>query len=165
MADEGTGFGALLRKCRVAARLSQEDLVRRSGLDVRTIRNLERSRARWPYPDTVRRLADALDLRGTKRDEFIAAAGRRLARGAVEAGAAPASPPSSGQGPGIPRELPAAVPDFVGRAGELAVLSGLVDHADQAGLRAVLISAIGGTAGVGKPNPGANTLNRYRGVA
>ena len=86
MAGEGTGFGARLRACRVAARLSQEDLARLSGLDVRTIRNLERGRARWPYPDTVRRLADALDLRGTGRDAFTAAAGRRLAPGSGEAG-------------------------------------------------------------------------------
>jgi transcriptional regulator with XRE-family HTH domain len=75
MAEEVTGFSGLLRACRVAAGLSQEDLVRRSGLDVRTIRNLERGRARWPYPDTVSRLADALELRGPDQDAFTAAAG------------------------------------------------------------------------------------------
>jgi tetratricopeptide (TPR) repeat protein len=155
MADEGAGFGVLLRARRVAAGLSQEDLVRRSGLDVRTIRNLERGRARWPYPDTVRRLADALDLCGADRDVFLAAAGRRLARGGqpstgAAAGSGPASPACAGQGPVIPRELPGVVRDFVGRAGEMVVLSGLIEHADQAGPGTVVISAIGGTAGVGK---------------
>jgi len=49
----------------------------------------------------------------------------------------------------VPRELPAAVPHFAGRAGELAVLTGLADQTN-AGAGMVVISAIGGTAGVGK---------------
>ena len=156
MAEEGTGFDARLRACRVAARLSQEDLARLSGLDVRTIRNLERGRARWPYPDTVRRLAGALDLGGADRDAFTAAAGRRLAPGSGEAGNGPAAgpgpagPASRGPRPVIPRELPGGVPALTGRAGELAVLSGLLEHPGQAGPGTVVISAIGGTAGVGK---------------
>jgi DNA-binding SARP family transcriptional activator/tetratricopeptide (TPR) repeat protein len=49
----------------------------------------------------------------------------------------------------VPRELPAPVAGFVGRRGELAVLTGLLDQsAGQA--PAIVISAIGGTAGVGK---------------
>ena len=55
----------------------------------------------------------------------------------------------------IPRQLPASVRHFAGRAGELKVLSGLLDetawatgHADRAGT--VVISAIGGMAGIGK---------------
>jgi tetratricopeptide (TPR) repeat protein len=156
MADEGAGFGALLRARRVAAGLSQEDLMQRSGLDVRTIRNLERGRARWPYPDTVRRLADALDLCGADRDVFTAAAGRRLVPGAAEVGggaataSAPASPAPGEHRPVIPCELPGVVRAFVGRTDELAVLAGLLEHADQAGPGTVVISAIGGTAGVGK---------------
>ena len=133
MADEGVGFGGLLRARRVAAGLSQEDLARRAGLDVRTIRNLERGHARWPYPDTVRRLAGALDLRGTAREEFTAAAGRRL-HGAGKAGngtavaSGPVSRPTGGDRP-VPRELPGAVRGFVGRTGEMAALSGLLEHA------------------------------------
>ncbi|GIH02267.1 hypothetical protein Rhe02_03340 [Rhizocola hellebori] len=52
----------------------------------------------------------------------------------------------------VPRQLPAAVPLFAGRAGEVAWLTGLLrDQKNQpvAGA-AVMISAIGGTAGVGK---------------
>jgi DNA-binding SARP family transcriptional activator/Flp pilus assembly protein TadD len=49
----------------------------------------------------------------------------------------------------VPRELPAPVPGFVGREGELAALTGLLDRADDQ-TSAVVISAIGGTAGVGK---------------
>lgn len=50
----------------------------------------------------------------------------------------------------VPRELPGAVADFVGRAGELAALSGLVDRADNADPGAVVIAAVSGMAGVGK---------------
>jgi DNA-binding SARP family transcriptional activator/DNA-binding XRE family transcriptional regulator len=49
----------------------------------------------------------------------------------------------------VPRQLPGAVPRFVGRAAELAVLTSLLDQAARAG-GTVVISAIGGTAGVGK---------------
>jgi tetratricopeptide (TPR) repeat protein len=51
--------------------------------------------------------------------------------------------------PDVPRQLPAAVSGFVGREAEMTMLAGLLDQAAPAD-RAVLISAIGGTAGVGK---------------
>jgi DNA-binding SARP family transcriptional activator/tetratricopeptide (TPR) repeat protein len=53
---------------------------------------------------------------------------------------APASP--------VPRQLPAAVAAFTGRAAELAALTGMLDQAGTPGT--LVISAIGGTAGVGK---------------
>jgi tetratricopeptide (TPR) repeat protein len=49
----------------------------------------------------------------------------------------------------VPQQLPAAVAHFAGRVGELAMLTGLLrGRADTGGT--VVISAIGGTAGVGK---------------
>jgi tetratricopeptide (TPR) repeat protein len=56
----------------------------------------------------------------------------------------------SGPEPVVPRELPGAVLDFVGRDGELAALSGLAERAGGRAPGTVVISAIGGTAGVGK---------------
>jgi hypothetical protein len=56
----------------------------------------------------------------------------------------------------VPRQLPAAVPHFTGRVGELAVLTGLLRRwpkTDNGGT--VVISAVSGTAGVGKPKPGS----------
>jgi DNA-binding SARP family transcriptional activator/tetratricopeptide (TPR) repeat protein len=49
----------------------------------------------------------------------------------------------------VPRQLPAAVANFVGRTGELETLTALLEQVDGAASTAV-ISAIGGTAGVGK---------------
>jgi DNA-binding SARP family transcriptional activator/Tfp pilus assembly protein PilF len=55
-----------------------------------------------------------------------------------------------GPAPGLPRELPAAVPGFTGRAAELEVLSGLLERPGEQTPGTLMISAIGGTAGVGK---------------
>ncbi len=56
--------------------------------------------------------------------------------------AAPTWPP--------PRQLPAAMADFTGRGAELAALTQVLDQTGVGGLGTVVISAIGGTAGVGK---------------
>jgi DNA-binding SARP family transcriptional activator len=50
----------------------------------------------------------------------------------------------------VPRQLPAPVRGFTGRAAELDQLSQLLDDASHGSPGPVLISAIGGTAGVGK---------------
>ncbi|MGH3248580.1 MAG: helix-turn-helix domain-containing protein, partial [Trebonia sp.] len=55
------------------------------------------------------------------------------------------------QGDGAaPRQLPAAVADFTGRAAELQRLTQVLDAAGDGGPGTVVISAIGGMAGVGK---------------
>lgn len=152
MTDDAAIFGTRVAACRQSLRLSQQELAELSGLSVRTIRNLERGRIRWPHPNSVLRLADALGLSGQPRAEFVAAAGRRLA---LES-SAPAATVTNGQvvrvGGGwfVPRQLPGTVRQFAGRRAELAVLSTLLDHAGTAAPTAVVISAIGGTAGVGK---------------
>jgi transcriptional regulator with XRE-family HTH domain len=80
MTDDGPAFGARLAAGRQSAGLSQNVVAERSGLSIREISNLERGRTRSPHPDSARRLADALGLRGQARGDFLAAAGRRLAR-------------------------------------------------------------------------------------
>jgi hypothetical protein len=55
---------------------------------------------------------------------------------------------------GVPQQLPAAVAHLAGRAGELATLTGLLrGRADRGGT--VVISAMSGTAGVGKTKSGS----------
>jgi tetratricopeptide (TPR) repeat protein len=146
MGDDGAGFGALLRACRLSARLSQQELAGSSGMSVREISDLERGRTRRPYPDSVQRLAEALGLRGEARGEFVAAAGRRLAAGAMSG--PQRRPVRADGGRVVPRQLPGPVGQFAGREAELAALTGLLEGADSS--PAAVISAIGGTAGVGK---------------
>jgi DNA-binding SARP family transcriptional activator/tetratricopeptide (TPR) repeat protein len=50
----------------------------------------------------------------------------------------------------VPRELPPAVPGFTGRSAELRTLTSLLNRSRPHAPGAVVISAIGGTAGVGK---------------
>jgi DNA-binding SARP family transcriptional activator len=62
----------------------------------------------------------------------------------------PADAPAAPAAPAPPRQLPAAVTDFTGRAAELAALTQILADTEAAGPGTVVISAIGGTAGVGK---------------
>jgi hypothetical protein len=64
-----------------------------------------------------------------------------------------------------PRELPASVAHFAGRASELAALTALLDRDSEHDPGTIMIPAIGGTAGVGKTKSEANTPNRYCGPA
>jgi tetratricopeptide (TPR) repeat protein/transcriptional regulator with XRE-family HTH domain len=145
MSEDGGAFGSRLRACRRAAGLSQQELAERSGLSVRSIGNLERGTSKWPYQDSLHRLADALGLQEEARAEFIAAPGRRLAADLIQGTAAGRDRPARG-GRVVAAHLPAAVPAFVGRRDQFTALSGLLQ---QPGGTAV-ITAIGGTAGVGK---------------
>jgi tetratricopeptide (TPR) repeat protein len=122
--------------------LSQEELAERCGLSPHTISNLERNRTRWPYRDTLQRLADGLGLRDDARAAFTAGAGLRHGR---PAGPFPAASASAG-GRVVPRQLPAPVPGFAGRQHELKLLSDLLSRPGGT----AVIAAVGGTAGVGK---------------
>ena len=66
-------FAARLRGVRDAAALTQEELAERAGLTTNAIGALERGERRRPYPDTVRALADALDLDEPQRADLAAA--------------------------------------------------------------------------------------------
>jgi tetratricopeptide (TPR) repeat protein len=140
------GFGGVLRRYRVAAGLTQEELAARSGLSVRAIREMECGRSARPYPRSVRLLAEALGLSEVQRGELAV-----LARGRGGGGGVVVSGSGRGEVAGaVPRQLPAVVGCFTGREAELVVLSGLVDRRPGVGAPAVVVSAIGGMAGVGK---------------
>ncbi len=151
MSDNRSALGWDLRARRIAAGLSQQRLAEVSRLSVRAIGDIERGKSQWPYPDSLRRLADALQLRGQARAEFFAAGQRRDAAGAAEV-ADRARPGSWRQRVTevVPRQLPAPVRHFVGRSGELAALAGLLGQAGQDTRPTMVIAAIGGLAGVGK---------------
>jgi tetratricopeptide (TPR) repeat protein/transcriptional regulator with XRE-family HTH domain len=128
--------------------MTLEELAGLSGVSVRAISDLERGRTRKPYPRTVRLLTAALGLPDGAVSELVPA--NRDADHPL----APVPDPGAAEPAGhshrvIPRQLPPQSA-FVGRAGELAALT---RHLDGVGARTpgmVVISAIGGTAGVGK---------------
>ncbi len=130
----GPALAGLLRNWRARALLTQEGLAERTGLSVRTIRRLEASRIR-PRIGSLRLLAQALDLSDAERTLLTVAA-----RGEPPPRPAPAAP--------VPRQLPADVAGFTGRAADLERLDALL--AGDGSATAVVISAIAGSAGVGK---------------
>jgi predicted ATPase/transcriptional regulator with XRE-family HTH domain len=69
-----THFGALLKRYRQSARLSQEGLAERAGLSARAISDLERGVNRTPRYATLEALATALALSAPQRDLLQAAA-------------------------------------------------------------------------------------------
>src|ERR671939_1149590 len=73
-AAEPTTFGALVRQYRQAAMLSQAALAERAGLSTDAISVIERGKRGVPRPDTVARLAQALDLCPEERSALIAVA-------------------------------------------------------------------------------------------
>ncbi len=155
-------FGELLRGHRAAADLTQEELAERSGVSVRAIADMERGRTGRPYRRSVSLLADALTLTGTAREEFARSARPRAGQAAGQAaGAQPHAGEPRDHVPdrtGRPHELPADVPAFTGRAAELAELDRLLAGPAPA----VLISAVSGTAGVGKTALAVRWAHRAR---
>lgn len=122
--DETGQFGALLRRFRLAAGLSQEQLAERAGLSRRGISDLERGARGRPYPNTVRRLAEALDLDGTARAQLQAV--RASKTGWLSSG----------------RPLPVPLSSFVGRQHELSDVRRLLETAR--------LLTLTGAGGIGK---------------
>ncbi len=155
----GEAFAAMLREHRLRLRLTQEALAERAVVSSRSIREMERGRGRSPRLDTTTRLADALELSGSARADFVQA-GQTLfwesrmggpgRAGQTEPGgrhtpASVAEPASV-----IPRQLPADIAFFTGRDRCLARLDALLPGPDGDQPAAVVIAAVSGTAGVGK---------------
>jgi tetratricopeptide (TPR) repeat protein/transcriptional regulator with XRE-family HTH domain len=104
LAETALAFGTQLRRYRIAAGLTQEELAERARVSQRSISDMERGVPHTPRPDTVALLATALDLPAPSRAAFAEAA-RHL-------GTPPPAPAPS---------LPSTAP-FVGRTRELALI-------------------------------------------
>lgn len=121
-------FGVLLREARQRSRLTLERLAEASGVSVRAISNMERGQSQ-PRPATLSELMDALELDEETRRRLVLASAGRTQR--------------------VPQQLPPDLAAFRGR-------EHLLDMARVQGERVtahgghVVISAIGGMAGVGK---------------
>ncbi len=127
------GFPALLRRLRLARRLTQEALAERAGISARSIGEIERGHGRSPRPHTVRQLAAALELSEDERAEFVGAGHALAWAGRAEHG------PHEVVDVTLACQLPADLPDFVGRHGELAALR------EMSG-----VAVVSGPPGVGK---------------
>ena len=107
-----TAFAVQLRRYRLAAGLTQEELAERARLSERGINDLERGARRTPRRETVQLLADALALAGQERVLFASLARRGVIKEA--ASSAPVAPPSLGD---------LAELHLVGRAPERALVA------------------------------------------
>ncbi|MEU2226833.1 helix-turn-helix domain-containing protein [Streptomyces sp. NPDC018347] len=121
-------FGRLLRAARQRSLLTLESLAEASGVSVRAISNMERGQS-LPRQATLSELMDALELDEQERRRFVEASMRRTER--------------------APRQLPPDLATFRGRTEALAVVHRITSHVAGHGAH-VVISAIGGMAGVGK---------------
>lgn len=129
--DQGrSGFDVVLRRQRLRAKLTQEELATRAGVGVRTVRDLERGRASRPQRTTVELLANALGLIGAGREAFLAAARGQSTEEPL--------PPT-----GFQRVLPTG--DLIGRDDDLAEMTAQITAPD--GPRGITLV---GLAGVGK---------------
>ena len=141
MADDARARRSAKRD-RLAARrralgLTQEDLAAVLGIERSTVVRWERGTTQ-PLPWIRPKLAQALQV---PAGQLAGLLGEPARSDLGDRGLA-ATP--------VPRQLPPAVADFTGRADELAALTGLLDEASADTPGTVVISAIGGTAGVGK---------------
>lgn len=130
----GSSFGALLRRYREAAGLTQEELAVRAGLSVRGISDLERGLRQTPRRDTVELLTDALELPSHQR-ALLAAAARPAGPGAQRPRSATLA---------IPHNLPAQLTPLLGRERETRQAVERLSRAD------VRLLTLTGPGGVGK---------------
>ena len=127
---EPTTFGALLKRYRMAAGLTQEALAERANLSTRAISDLERGLSRAPRYDTLDMLTSAMNLEASQRAALFAAARPALPR--EDAKAAPL------------QVLPFPPTALLGREQEVAQALDLLRE------RAVRLLTLTGPGGVGK---------------
>ncbi|MER7930556.1 helix-turn-helix domain-containing protein [Streptomyces sp. NPDC096057] len=127
MSDRET-FGRLLREARQQALLTLEALAAASGVSVRAISDMERGRS-LPRQATMSDLLNALEPTEEQRRRLVQAATGHVRR--------------------VPQQLPPDLAVFRGRAEAMRTVRALTSQvADHGG--PVVVSAIGGMAGVGK---------------
>jgi len=145
MAEDAVAPGAarreLLAQRRKALGLTQEALADLLGVERSTVVRWERGDT-GPQPWMRPKLARALRVSAERLGELLDTV--------PSADSAETGTWQSPPGASVPRQLPAAVADFTGRAAELDALTQILDDAAGGAPGTVVISAIGGTAGVGK---------------
>jgi DNA-binding SARP family transcriptional activator/tetratricopeptide (TPR) repeat protein len=164
---------AHLEELRLQAQEGQIDAAMNLGRHAELVPRLQSLKARHPLREGLHgqlmlalyrsgRQAEALAAYRHARDVLVADLGvepgpslQDLQQRMLSADPALSVPGSARSGkpvpqPVTPRELPSAAPGFTGRRAELEALTRLLDHSCEQAPGTVVISAIGGTAGVGK---------------
>lgn len=152
LTDSTQPFGDLLRRHRVLAGMSQEELAERARLSARAISDLERGVKRTPRRDTVQLLIEALGLSGEARTAFVTAArapaARRTSRSegrsqeAVEVESPHVSAPPTGGFLGALPEGP-----LIGREAEVSAIQKGIEAVTEGSGRLLVVA---GEPGVGK---------------
>ena len=121
-------FARALRVHRLRASLTQEELAHRSGISVRTVRNVESGTVGVPRLATLRTIADTLGLDPVERAAFVELAG---------VGVDAPRPAAGGR-------IPVALSRLVGRDDDVAELTALIAR------RSDRLVTLTGVAGIGK---------------
>ena len=123
-------FGQVLRRLRVAAGLTQQELAERARISARAISDLERGLHRVPHRDTAARIAEALPLPEVERAALTMYYGAQ---------------PKHTQGTpedALPPRVPMPLTSFVGRERELMEVQSLLEQAR--------LLTLTGSGGIGK---------------
>jgi predicted ATPase/transcriptional regulator with XRE-family HTH domain len=119
-ATRTSAVGDLLKRFRLAAGLTQEQLAERAGLSARGLSDIERGLKPRPHRDTIALLADALALGPTERATLIAATGRPV-EAATSDRVSPKDPSMEAASDHlrVRSNLPVALTSFIGREQEI----------------------------------------------
>jgi predicted ATPase/DNA-binding XRE family transcriptional regulator len=138
MSADESPLGRLLRRGRVAAGLTQEELAERAGVSVRTISDVERGLRKTIYRHTAEVLASALGLDDAQRTEFEGAARDSGRRGPRDPSAAQFAPEVPGS------RIPVPSTRLIGRERELDVVSRALSDDE------IRLLTLTGPGGIGK---------------
>jgi predicted ATPase/DNA-binding XRE family transcriptional regulator len=130
-------FAELLRRARREAGLTQEELAARAGISTRAVSDLEREINRTPQLETLRLLADALELSSPDRQTWSAVRRRTSTRERAHVRHEATGTQQGGH-------LPTPLTSFVGRDREVAEVVAMLGRPN------VRLVTITGPGGVGK---------------
>ncbi|GAA0564847.1 hypothetical protein GCM10010172_55390 [Paractinoplanes ferrugineus] len=125
--------------------MTQEELAERAGVSVRSVGKWEAGKVAAPRSSTMRLLADAFRLEGADRERLLGSATEPVRGTEI-----------------TPAQLPSDPAGFTGRDRELGRLDALLAGPPDRAARGVIISAVSGTAGVGKTTLAIRWAHRVR---